>query len=230
MSRGTRGPRGPRGTLLAGVSLEIMGVEREAELLALLSAHLIPKRVLPPACSTAATRHHRAWSWPLPDLTWGPPSPLHPGVPGSGLVLPGGPWGAEMGAERASQHPMEPRGCEPITYHLAARAWGTLLPPGTPGTFPPLSEGRRKGFSNQAVGEGGSASPRLSRAVPYLPPPGPLLSGVAGGPRFTLGRREEAVAVPGPTWVSVPGWRGGHTGWLVQCATAQLTCSPSTPS
>lgn len=105
----SRGSHWPRGTVLAGVSLEIVGVEREAELLAVLPAHLIPKK-------GPANRllHRRARSRPLPALTWGPPSPLHPGVPGSGLLLPGGPWGAERGLSETPRHSVEPWGCKPV--------------------------------------------------------------------------------------------------------------------
>lgn len=131
VSGGTWGSRWPRGTILARVSLEITGVEREAELLALLPAHLIPGRVLLPGCSATTSRHPRAWSW---DLTWGPPSPLHPGVPGSGLLLPGGPWGAERGLSEPPSTPWSPRAASLYSPPLR-EGLGAPSPPGHPGSL-----------------------------------------------------------------------------------------------
>lgn len=66
-------------------------------------------------------------SRPPPAFTWGPPSPLHPGGPGSRLLLPGGPWGTE-GGQRAPRAPQSPQGPQPTL---------TTSPRGPGGPFSP---------------------------------------------------------------------------------------------
>lgn len=115
----------------------------------ILKDWFLPKKCIPAPPHTP--------SRPPPAFTWGPPSPLHPGGPGSRLLLPGGPWGTERG-QRAPRAPPAPPGTPTHTHHLSAGSWGSLLPPGTPGAFLPLGGGERKGFRVRVEGEGGSST------------------------------------------------------------------------
>lgn len=115
----------------------------------ILKDWFLPKKCIPAPPHTP--------SRPPPAFTWGPPSPLHPGGPGSRLLLPGGPWGTE-GGQRAPRAPPEPPGTPTHTHHRSAGTWGSLLPPGTPGAFLPLGGGERKGFRVRVEGEGGSST------------------------------------------------------------------------
>lgn len=137
-------------------------------------------------------------SRPPPAFTWGPPSPLHPGGPGSRLLLPGGPWGTE-GGQRAPRAPQSPQGPQP-TLTTAPRGPGGPFSPRAPREpFCPWVEVRGKDLGCGWRAKE-AAAPEAQRSTPHLPPAGPLLSGVPGGPRFALGRREEAEPLPGSAW------------------------------
>lgn len=145
VSRGARWPWWSLGTIWTGVTLQ-----RET----FQSPKWSKRTGFSPK---TASQHPPTPSRPPPAFTWGPPSPLHPGGPGSRLLLPGGPWGTE-GGQRAPRAPPAPPGTPTRTHHLSAGTWGSLLPPGTPGAFLPLGGGERKGFRVRVEGEGGSST------------------------------------------------------------------------